>query len=49
MYEGVNYPTRTMVELMCGGELIDKTIEEAWVFLEDVAEKSMQWETLREP
>ena len=48
-YEGLNYPTRAMVESMCGGEFTRKTAEEAWAFLEDVTEKSMQWETLREP
>ena len=31
------------------GEFTSKTAEEAWAFLEDVTEKSMQWETLREP
>ena len=49
MYEGLNYTTRALVESMCNGEFTSKTAEEAWDFLEDVAEKSMQWETMREP
>ena len=34
---------------MCGGEFINKDVDSAWAFLEDVAEKSMQWEGTREP
>ncbi|KAK1265662.1 hypothetical protein QJS04_geneDACA014972 [Acorus gramineus] len=49
LYEGLNYTTRTMVESMCSGEFTNKNETEAWAFLEEVAEKSMQWETIREP
>ena len=38
-----------MVESMCGGEFSNKSVIEAWDFLGDVAEKSMQWEAIREP
>ena len=34
---------------MCGGEFSNKSTREAWDFLGDVAEKSMQWETIRAP
>ena len=47
LYEGLNYSTRTMVESMCAGQLSNKNARDAWNFLGDVAEKSMQWETVR--
>ena len=33
---------------MCGGEFMNKDPQNAWEFLEDVANKSMQWETIGE-
>ena len=49
VFDSLNYPTRAMVQSMCGGDFKSKTTEEAWVFLGDVTEKSMECETLREP
>ncbi|XP_026417285.1 uncharacterized protein LOC113312765 [Papaver somniferum] len=34
---------------MCNGALIDKSANEAWTFLTEVAEKTQQWESIREP
>ena len=48
IYEGMDYSTRTMVESMCQGEFMSKRDNDAWQFLEDLADKSMQWETTRE-
>jgi len=34
-----------MVESMCQGGFLSKSATAAWKFLEDLAEKTMQWET----
>lgn len=34
---------------MCNGAFIDKSSKEAWNFLFEVAEKTQQWESIREP
>ena len=36
-----------MVESMCQGGFLSKSVTAAWEFLEDLAEKTMQWETAR--
>ncbi|XP_026447358.1 uncharacterized protein LOC113347887 isoform X2 [Papaver somniferum] len=36
-----------MVESMCNGEFLDKTVNDTWSFLDDV-EKTRQWESIRE-
>ncbi|PKA55602.1 hypothetical protein AXF42_Ash006804 [Apostasia shenzhenica] len=48
LYEGMDYSTRTMVESICQGEFLAKNVDEAWDFLEELADKSLQWETTRE-
>jgi len=37
-----------MVESMCQGGFLSKSATDAWEFLEDLAEKTMQWETARD-
>ena len=37
-----------MLESMCQGGFLSKSPTVAWKFLEDVAEKTMQWETTRD-
>jgi len=37
-----------MVESMCQGGFLSKNSTAAWEFLEDLAEKTMQWETARD-
>ena len=49
IYEGLDSNSRTMLESMCQGQFMDKETTEAWQFLEDLAEKNLQWETTREP
>ncbi|XP_026450650.1 uncharacterized protein LOC113350738 [Papaver somniferum] len=34
---------------MCNGLFIDKSVDESWTFLHEVAEKTQQWESVREP
>ncbi|XP_026378441.1 uncharacterized protein LOC113272863 [Papaver somniferum] len=38
-----------MVGSMCNSEFTDKSDDESWAFLHEVAEKTQQWETIREP
>ncbi|XP_026396815.1 uncharacterized protein LOC113291504 [Papaver somniferum] len=47
--EGLDVPTRTTVESMCNGLFIDKSVDESWTFLIEIAEKTQQWESIREP
>ena len=37
-----------MVESMCQGGFLSKSATAAWEFLEDLAERIMQWETARD-
>lgn len=48
LYEGLDV-TRTTVESMCNGTFIDKSANEAWTFLIEVAENTQQWESIHEP
>jgi len=48
VYEGLDQQTRTMLESMCQGGFLTKNPTAAWEFLEDLAEKTMQWETTRD-
>ncbi|KAF6152116.1 hypothetical protein GIB67_031438 [Kingdonia uniflora] len=48
LYEGLNYDTRARVQSMCAGTFDEKTDTEAWTFLNDVADKTYQWQTMRE-
>ena len=38
-----------MLESMCQGQFMNKEPIEAWQFLEDLAEKSLQWKITRKP
>ena len=40
--------TRTMVKSMCRGEFLCKNANEACDFLEDLSDKTHEWETIRE-
>ena len=48
LYEGLDVSTRTTVESMCNGLFVDKTADASWDFLIEVAEKTQQWESIRE-
>jgi len=48
VYEGLDQQIRTMVESMCQDGFLSKSPTAAWEFLEDLAEKIMQWETTRD-
>ena len=45
VYEGVDFNTKTMLESMCQGEFMQKNEDDAWTFLEDLSEKTTQWES----
>jgi len=47
IYEGLDQATRTMVESMCQGGVLNKSEIEAWDFLEELAKKTLQSETTR--
>ncbi|KAF6158564.1 hypothetical protein GIB67_040078 [Kingdonia uniflora] len=48
LYEGLDYDTRARVQPMCAGTFDEKTDTEAWIFLNDIADKTYQWQTMRE-
>jgi len=48
VYEGLDQQTRTMLKSMCQGVFLSKSAIVAWEFLEDLAEKTMQWETAKD-
>ncbi|XP_026378586.1 uncharacterized protein LOC113273028 [Papaver somniferum] len=47
--EGLDVSTRSTVESMCNGAIIDKSSKEAWNFLFEFTEKNQQWDSIREP
>jgi len=48
LYEGIDYPTKMMVESFCNGAFTSKTTKDAWVFFfEEVAENMLEWEPVR--
>ncbi|XXG53381.1 hypothetical protein AAC387_Pa03g1479 [Persea americana] len=50
VYEGLDYLTKQMVESFCSGKFTQKTADEAWTFLEETAENTLQWAPIkREP
>jgi len=42
MYEGLDYPTKTMVESLCNRAFTSKTTNDAWVFFEEVAKNTLE-------
>ena len=40
LYEGMDYPTKTIVESCCNGGFTQKTANQAWTYLEEVAENT---------
>ena len=48
IYEWLDQQTRTMVESKCQDGFFPKSVTAAWEFLEDLAEKTMQWKTARD-
>ncbi|XP_062118885.1 uncharacterized protein LOC133832577 [Humulus lupulus] len=42
-YQGLNAPTRTIVDATAGGTLLAKTADEAFTLMEEMATKSYQW------
>ena len=48
MCEGLDQQARTKLESMCQGRFLSKSPTAASGFLEDLAEKKMQWETTKD-
>ena len=47
-YGGLQPSMKQLVELMCNGKFFNKTAEEAWQFIEDLAENAKTWDTTSE-
>jgi len=45
LYDGLDYPTKTLLETMCQGEFLRKDEDQVWNLIEDLAEKTVQWES----
>ena len=48
-YEGLGIESRRTLEAMCNGVFMSKDEREHWKFLEEYAEKTMQWENTSDP
>ena len=48
LYEGMDCPTKTMVESCCNGAFTQKTANQAWTYLEEVTENTLQWAPIKE-
>ena len=46
--DGLDYPTKTLLETMCQGGFLKKDENEGWDLYEDLAEKTIQWEPTSE-
>ena len=49
VYESLDSSTTALLESMCQGKFMEKDEEEGWTFFEEFAEKTMLWESTREP
>jgi len=48
IYEGFDQLTRIMLEPICQDDSLSRRVIADWEFLEDLAEKTMQWKTSRD-
>ncbi|XP_026399054.1 uncharacterized protein LOC113294896 [Papaver somniferum] len=44
LYEGLDHKTMTTVESLCAGNFQDKSAEKGYAFLQEVAEKTQEWD-----
>lgn len=50
VFEGIDCPTKQMVESFYNGDFMQKTADDAWIFLEETAENTLHWAPIkREP
>jgi len=47
-FEGVDYQSKTLLESMSHGDFMMMTEDDAWKFVKDMTEKTMQWEGFTE-
>ena len=45
LYDGLDYPTKTLLETVCQGEFLIKDEDQRWDLFEDLAEKTIKWES----
>ena len=48
IYEGVEYNSKPLFESMSHGDFMSMNEDDAWKFLEDIAEKTMKWEGFKD-
>ena len=46
LYEGLDYQTKTMVESLCNGGFTGKTVDDVWLYLEEIMEHMLEWEPM---
>lgn len=44
----MDYPTKTMVESFCNGAFTQKIADQAWTYLEEVTENTLQWAPIKQ-
>ena len=49
IYEALDSPTTALLESMCQGKFMEKDEDQGWEFFEELAEKTMLWESTRDP
>ncbi|XP_074342937.1 uncharacterized protein LOC141680673 [Apium graveolens] len=49
VYEALDSSTTALLESMCQGKFMEKDEDQGWEFFEELAEKTMLWESTREP
>ena len=48
IYEGIDYNSKILLESMSHGDFMRMTDDAAWIFLEEMVEKTIQWEGFNE-
>ena len=44
LYDGLDYPTKTIIESLCNGAFTSKITNDAWIFFKEVVENIIEWE-----
>jgi len=43
LYDGLDYPTKTITESLCNRAFTSKIANDAWVLFEEVAKNALEW------
>ena len=44
LYDGLEYPNKTMIEFLYNGAFTSKIANDVWKFFKEVAENTLEWE-----